>query len=134
MGIKEMAHLAKAGFNLSLTDYEAVEFAEAYASSRLAEVTEMLSWFNASNGEPRPLTALELADRAVWYARDHHPVAMKKVEDALAEVSAQLADAVMFLRIVLTRKGVTTLDCLKPKIADWLKRKGYEGSIVREGE
>jgi hypothetical protein len=70
---------------------------EAYASSRLAEATRILSWFNASNGEPSPRTAEQLADRAVWFAREYHHAKMKAAEAEndnlqarLAEVTAQL--------------------------------------------
>lgn len=49
-------------------------------------------------------------------------------------VYRDLEDALAFLRIVLTRKTVVQLECLKPKILDWMKRKGREPSILRGDE
>jgi hypothetical protein len=43
-----------------------------------------------------------------------------------------LQDALMFLRIFLSRKSMVSMDCLKPKVLDWMQRKGYEPSILRQ--
>ena len=43
-----------------------------------------------------------------------------------------LQDALMFLRIFLSRKNVVGINCLKLKVVDWMKRKGYEPSILRK--
>jgi len=42
-----------------------------------------------------------------------------------------LQDALMLLRIFLTRKDMATVECHKKKVADWMQRKGRQGSILR---
>jgi hypothetical protein len=42
-----------------------------------------------------------------------------------------LQDALMFLRIFMSRKNMVTVECLEAKVLDWMKRKGYEPSVLR---
>jgi len=54
--------------------------------------------------------------------------------DSRRKMDNDFQDALMFLRMFISRKNMVGMECLKPKVLEWMKRKGYEPSILREKE
>lgn len=49
-----------------------------------------------------------------------------------SNTEADLKDALMLLRMFMSRKNMISVNCLKLKAAEWMKRKGYEPTVLRE--
>jgi hypothetical protein len=96
----------------------------------------MMSGRNPSPG-PIPETIVE----QFWHLVDEPLRRLSLKEIVQAAYSAgrtaderdtrDLQDALMLLRIFLTRKDMATVECHKKKVADWMQRKGRQGSILR---
>jgi NTP pyrophosphatase (non-canonical NTP hydrolase) len=67
--------------------------------------------------------------------RKHFSVGTSQIAQGAQDSTARdLSDALMFLRMFISRKNMAGVDCLKPKVLDWMKRKSYEPSILRVGD